>query len=538
MKKSFAILLALAMLLSLAACGGTTSSSGSSPSQSSSSEDSSTPDSSEPSDSSEASTPAGDGRWDTLQTTDEPLLLRVDFHSNTPSMNEEPTEEAPTVFNSSRYLTEDWLADKPNVTVEWTRGKDMSSNETMLEWLAIQMNAQTCPDILFAWGSNFAANGWYTVLDEVIESPNYYEPGNTKWKDMYPDYLWEDSMHVDANGNIVAIPSTVFPGPPTAYYYNTELFAQFNLTPTNDWATFIDMLQPVREAGYVAFAPASFVDNGTWDVQFSLGPYYAISFAEDWDTDGNSIMSSRENTRSLYNGVWYIETNPAVFEMWSHVKDKFTLLCDDGFENIDYWEPWRQGNVAIKEGGIWDYPTHLSDTKRPFDFDLMAPPIIQTSEYVDPVSFTDAGPYMPQPMEAFNVLKAEIQDRPEITVDYAVDFLKYMHTTEHFGMIVEERAGACIGSMKGCPVPAALSDWLARPFPMKPNCSVPSSSTPNGAVTVSKLLESWVKGMIDDDTFKHDYDVAVYNDLMTYIEDQKVEIGEDWELFVPAAVES
>ena len=252
MKKLFAILLALAMLLSLAACGGTTSSSSSS---SSSSEDSSTPsdsESSEPSDSSEASTPAGDGRWDALQTTDENFTLYVDFHTNTPSISEEPTEESPSVFNSTRYLTEDWLADKPNVTVDWTRGKIMGTNEAMLEWLTIQMNALTCPDILFAWGSMYAANGWYMVLDEVIESPNYYEPGNEHWKDMYPDYLWKDSMNVDSNENIIAIPSTVYPGPPTAYYYNTDIFNEFGLTPTNDWDTFIDMMLPVREAGYVA----------------------------------------------------------------------------------------------------------------------------------------------------------------------------------------------------------------------------------------------------------------------------------------------
>ena len=529
MRKLVALILSAVLALSLTACGNDNSSSSSTTSSESGSSSAS---------GSDDSSAAGTGRWDTLKTTNDPLTLLVDFHENTPSINEQPTEENKKVFNSTRYLTEDWLQDKPNVTVEWSRGKDMSSNETMLEWLSIQMNAGTCPDILFAWGSQYAANGWYLFLEDVIESPNYYEPGNTRWKDMYPDYLWEDTMHVDANGNIIAIPSTVYPGPPTAYYYNTEIFEEFELTPTNDWETFIDMMIPVREAGYVAFAPASFVDNGAWDIQFSLGPYYAISYADEWDTDGNRIMSSRENTRSLYNGLWYIESNPAVFEMWSHLKDKFTLLCDDGYENIDYWEAWREGKVAIKEGGIWDFPTHLSDTQRPFPFDLMAPPVIQTSEYVKPVEFTESGPYMPQPMEAYNVLRADVQDRPAEVEDYAVDFLKYMLTTSNFGMIVEERAGACIGAMKGCPVPASLSNWLSRSFPMKPNCSVPSSSTPNGAVTVSKLLESWVKGMIDDDTFKREYDVAVYNDLMTYIEDQKVKVGDDWELYIPKSVEA
>lgn len=412
----------------------------------------------------------------------------------------------------------------------------MGDYATMLEWLTIQMNASTCPDILFAWGSTYAANGWYVLLNDVMESPNYYEPGNEHWKDMYPEYLWKDSMHIDANNDIISVPSTVYPGPPTAYYYNTEIFAEFGLEPTNDWQTFIDMMQPVREAGYVAFAPASFVDSGTWDVQFSLGPYYAISFADQWDFDGDKVMSTREGLQSCYEGVWYIENNPAIFEMWSCVKDKFTLLCDEGYENIDYWEAWRSGEVAIKEGGIWDFPTHLSDTSRPFDFGMMAPTVIQTSEYVVPVEFTEAGPYMPQPMEAYNVLRADVQGRQSYSEDYAVDFLKFMHTTANFSIIVEERAGNGIGAMKGCAVPGSLTEWVSRSFPMKPTCSPPTSYTADGNTQMTRLLQMWVKDMVTDDEFKTQYDEILYNDMMTYIDTQVIELDEAWVLYTPAVV--
>ena len=154
MKKILAALLAVAMLASLAACGGD-----SSQSSSSSSKDSSSAADDSGKGSSEEST-AG-GRFDSLATTDEQVSLLIDFHSFTPSVSETPTEESPTVFNSSRQILASWLEDKPNVTVEWSRGKDMSNNATMLEWMNIQMNAGNMPDILFAWGSSYSTQGWY-----------------------------------------------------------------------------------------------------------------------------------------------------------------------------------------------------------------------------------------------------------------------------------------------------------------------------------------------------------------------------------------
>lgn len=75
----------------------------------------------------------------------------------------------------------------------------------------------------------------------------------------------------------------------------------------------------------------------------------------------------------------------------------------------------------------------------------MAPPVIQTSEYVDPVEFTEAGPYKPQPMEALTIVKASQQGRPEYQEDYVVDFMKFVHTTENLSMIIEERAGDGMG---------------------------------------------------------------------------------------------
>ena len=525
MKKILAVLLAVAMLASLAACGGDSSQSSSSQSSSSSADDSSA------SNGDDSST-AG-GRFDSLQTTDEQVNLLIDFHNFTPSLNDEPTEETPTVFKSSTTILEEWLKDKPNVSVEWSRGKDMSSQAPMLEWMNIQLNAGNAPDILFAWGSSFSTNGWYENLNEVMESKQYYEEGSPVWKDMFPEYLWSDALHVDANGDIVAVPSTVFPGPPTAFYYNTEIFDAVGITPAKDWDQFIADMKKIQDAGYIAFDPnaATSVDAGNWDLQFSMRGY-AVPTQDEWDVDGDGIMSNMEGTRALWKGLFYMQNDPGIVEMWETQKEKYIEVVTVGGEAVNYDQDWIDGKLAVKERGIWDFPVENSNTKRTFEFGMMPPPI-KSSELTGEIEWTEAGPYMPQPMESYNIMKPEIQNRPDYNFDYAVDFLKFTHTTANLGIMVEERNGACMGSVKGCPVPASLSEWYKQSFPKNPNANVVTYRTSDGFTKISKNLESYFIDQISAEDFQKEYDKLLYEDLVTYVEDNSIDTSDWGEIFVP-----
>lgn len=523
MKKILATLLAASLLISLAACGGGSSSSSGSGGQESSVADNGSESSSESS---------TGGRWDALQATEESFTLYADLHESQPTINTEPTEETPVVKVVGQQIADAWLEDKPNVTVEWTRNKIMGGHEAFIEWMTLQLNADTAPDFIFAWGATFADKGWYLDLDEVIQSPNYYEPGNTCWKDMYPDYMWNDAMNVDANGHVVAIPHSVYPGPPTVYFYNKTIFNEIGIEPTTDWHEFEKNMEKVREAGYYAMAMGN-LGRGSWDEQFSLGPYYAWHNRDQWDVDGDGNMTVRESTRALYNGYFYIETNPAIWEMFVLQKDKYIANLDT--QGADAAQLWQDGQLAIKHDGIWGFPTENSNTGRAFDFGMMPPPVVQNSDYVDPVEFTESGPYQPQAMESFTIMKAEIQDRPSYKEDYSVDFLKYVHATENLSMLMEERQGNGIGATKTCAVPQILQDWISKSFPMKPNCSVPGASTTDGTAKINKLMEQWQLDMIDDDTFRAEYDRMLYEDLKLYMEQQQVETDDTWEEYVPAS---
>ena len=163
MKKILALLLALAMMFALVACGGTTTEEPSKPDSSvaeESKEDSSAADEGE--DEGEAA-PAG--RFDALQTTDENLSLLLYWHNLQPTINEEPTEEAPTVRNACRIITNEWLSDKPNVTIDWCQIPEMTE-----EWVTVNYTAGNGPDTLFFWGGKqWVENGMALVLEELAD---------------------------------------------------------------------------------------------------------------------------------------------------------------------------------------------------------------------------------------------------------------------------------------------------------------------------------------------------------------------------------
>ncbi len=514
MKRLLSAVLAAAMLLTLAACGNDNSSSSSqSSSQSSSSETSSGDDS---------SSVAGAGRWDALQTTEETVDLNVTLHNFMPTINTEPTEENPIVKKIAQTLTDSWLEDKPNVNFQWARNITMDD-----EWLTVTYTSGTGPDILFWWGGkDLVDDGWAMTLDEVIQSPNYYEPNSPVWYDMFPEYVFaKGGTCRNDYDQIISIPASLDPGTATAFFYNEDIFEELNLEPTTDFDEFVEMAGTIREAGYVPVAPWG--DPPTcslfsWVSSQCLNPLYtqaACLDVADYDNDGT--MSAQEKARGMWEGKFYLENNPALAEMYDKIFLWFTDVLNEGWDTIDYTQAWQEGKVAMKEDGLWSLPTISSDTKREFDFDLFPWPGTIASDYATKVEYT-TGPYNPTVSVSFNVMNPELQDRPEYNADYCVDYLKYMLTTENLSMMVEELQGEVLGAVKGCRVPAVLNEWFTKEFPKMPNNLVPGRPAliDSNDVEYTAMMEMVVKGMMTIDEFRKQHDELMYKDIQMYVEEE------------------
>lgn len=529
-KTILSVFLALVLLASLAACGGTTSEAGGS-----------------------------GGLIDASNYTandalpQEDVHLSVYLHSYNPSVNEQPTEEAPSVFNSSRYLIETYTSLYPNVDFEIYRSLQVDNRESLLEQMAILVNSSQCPDIFFSWGNTFQSQGWLADFNDILETPNQYEPGNERWKDMYFDYMWENGqMTVDIAGNIVAIPVSAYVPGTVGMFYNKDLFAQYNAEIPKTWQELCDLALMFRENDLVGIAPwpGALLKIDSWDFWSMLCPALSVGF-EACDEDGDEVVSVEEGLRTRAEGWSYAQNHENVKNVFRLYKYKYSVVLEEGFENIDYGQPWNDGKVAMLEDGLWRIPGESSNTKREFDFDIFLHPLVSTDTdvTVDGVrvqlndaskvrvpEMTEAGPEKLGVEIAFNIFKPELQGRPQAVYDYGADFLKFFTATDNLSIMTEERAGSALGATKTCRVPAVLTEWMSQPFPKALIGAIDVMGATSGTTsTRSALLQQYVKSMITEDEFFRQWDAEVYRDFMEYVETNNLDISA-YDVFVPEGV--
>ena len=524
MKKFLALLLALLMLLTLVACGGTTSESSKAESKSS---ESSKKEESKSEESSED--PAAAGRFDALQEVDEQVNLLLYWHNLQPTVNEEPTEESPKVRNACRKITAEWLAAHPNVQVEWCRNLEMNE-----EWVTVNYTAHTGPDTLFYWGGKlWVEREMALILDDIIESPNYYEPGSPIWKDMFPEYLFDGTestkMALNDKNQVVAVPVVMAPGSDTAYYFNKDLAETLGLSDvvaTRSWKQLKENILTAKEAGYTGTVVYNhgfgMESGGSWDAQFSLNAAYLYPMVPDLDYDGDGIADYAESFKKQWEtGYFYMQSNPAVEEYWEEYFWKAHYGLDEGFRDIDYTQPWADGKVLYIEEGLWSIVNYASNTELTFDVGMFPPPYQgpADSEYVCDVEWTDAGPYRPPISTAFNIMNPETQEKPDYIVDYVVDWMKYVMTNDNLSIQIEEGEGV-VGATKNCQVPSMMVDWFKQSFPKKPGgySWVTPGATEATSTERTALYEEYMFGMKNHEEWIKAYDELLYKTMTTYFQ--------------------
>lgn len=530
MKKLLALLLAVAMLMTLVACGGTSSES--------------------------SNTVVDTGNFEAHEMPEDDVTLQVHLQCVNPTVNEEPTEENPDVFNSTRYIGDAYLSLYPNVTLEYFYNFTSTDSATQIEEQTILVNAGTCPDIFFAWGNSLQGTGWLAELNDYMDVPNEYEPGNENWMDMYYDYMWDaDQMTRDAHNNIVSVPFFCHTPGTVGLWYNTELFEEYGVeeVPTT-WQQLVDIALMFKEDGITGYAPwtgnASPIP-GNWDFWSMLCPALAVGY-EAIDEDGDEIVTTAESLKAAVEGWYYAQNNENVQNMFRLYKYKYAVVMDNGVENIDYETPWVQGKVAILEDGLWRVPSEASNTEREFDYGMFMHPYVSTDTNVtvdgvnvvldDPsmvrvAEKTESGPHKLKLAVAYSLMKPELQNRPETQLDWSMDYLKFLSATENLNIIVEECAGARIGATKSVKVPKVLESWMAQSFTITPVGTINVSGFAAGDTTAvrTSLLEQYVKSMITEEEFFAAWDQEWYENIHEYAEEQGFDIS-GYDEYVPENV--
>lgn len=461
------------------------------------------------------------------------IQLVVDLHGYTPSVSRIPTAEDPEVFNSTYYIAEAFMEENPDVEIVWARTKPVGGMDSeVAQWFTTQIAGGTVPAVAFSWGTRYQDRDWYLPLDEFLDDKWEYGGGFETWKDVFRDYLWSSNSVVNARGEIVSIPVTVYPGASTGYFYNKTAFNKAGVKDVPvTWKQFIEATEKLEAAGYVGVAPWMYFDTTTnfdaWVFQSIISPSYAGALIDVIDYDGNGIMSSAEQARACLDGV-FSTSHEYTKDMYSTLKYYYTNMLKKGWASIDYNAPWLNGDVGIREEGLWAIPSENSNVVRAFDYGVFVAPLVSTdsSHYVKEVKYSD-GPYQPGPDLGLNIMKAAVENNPEI-LDAAVRFLKFLTKPENVSLICIENAGV-LGAVKGTGHSNLIDEFISQKFPIKSDAAWPAGFTDEYGDRLNRTFERWVNGEVTDAQFYASVDEFQQKGAQAFVSNMGLDVS-DWNI--------
>lgn len=186
-------------------------------------------------------------------------------------------------------IAADFEAANPGVTIEWIGFPYGQLREQVL----IEASAGNPPDVVQTargWLSDFANSGYFQSLEGLV-SDSYIQ-------DIYPQ-IREDLRY---NDTLYAVPWFYSP---FVMFYNTELFEQAGLDPSNPPATYGEAMEAAQALGELTDADGNSVFGlGVATSSVPVSGASVLSFLMSfgggvWDDDGNIVIDSEENLEAL-----------------------------------------------------------------------------------------------------------------------------------------------------------------------------------------------------------------------------------------------
>lgn len=490
-----------------------------------------------------------------VTSEEEIITIKVAIGSLTPSedMIQSPSNPNPVVI--PYLVAQEFEKENPNIRVEFDRSISYKSKDEWNQYMVTTLSSGRAPDIVYGWNGDMLYKNWYVDLTEYLYTPNEYEEGNTSWKDMFPEYIFNDITSID--GKILGIPVLAFPGSPTVYYYNKEIFESFadpkyRKVPTT-WEELLDLVDYIK-TNYPSITPFGTNKDANikqlannWDMQFVLGPAYGMKIKEQLDYNGDGLFSKEEMALAVLNGDISTTKGPnmeAGRDLWMNIRKKYTQILPRGYASADFEKLWNEGKLAIMEDGMWRMADEIASTRRKDNFEFgMVPAVIidhsttESSEYIAQIEKT-VGPYQPPLQEAYHIVKPSLQQdeakkrNEEKIIDACVKFLKYLTAKENLDEIVAERKGSVLGATIDSKIPTELLEYFENEFPKIDSFRWFAPLTSEGQSNVTRLMEDWLQipypTEAQHNNFFNDLDQIYLEDVKRYAESVGMDISE-WE---------
>ncbi len=189
---------------------------------------------------------SGDGASDpqAARTGRNGSVLRVDLNVYTPGTIPQGIGEPVKI---ARELADEWEAAHPGKRIKYQQLINTGTSEG--EWLKTQLIGGVAPEIMslnaeVVWPD--VDKGWFVPLDEHLERPNPYVPGNERWIDIFTNQALVGAKRAP-DGKLYCIPIDIVE---TGLFYNKDLLTKAGVTEMPEtWQGMLDMLDKVQAAG-------------------------------------------------------------------------------------------------------------------------------------------------------------------------------------------------------------------------------------------------------------------------------------------------
>jgi len=362
-------------------------------------------------------------------------------------MNPDPNAPQVTAMDT---VVNAWMDMHPGVTMELINAPTGDYHD----WIVTQLIGGTGPDIFWRWLgtlNDHADKGQVVILNDWLDMKNPYTPNDSRsWKDQFKA-PYQTSF--SPKGNWGGVPLDLVS---TGLYVNVDMLKEAGVDfdswidkeigSPKSWASFIEGLGQVKDAGFSAIHPGPGVTDQWWiygiltdqlmytwrDTMDKLN-YHELTPMEFQET-----MISQEEVNMRY---WCEDWNPWEEESTREefrIVQEWTDYFPEGWsaEGVAPLDLFLQGELAMYWDGTWQVGTIMQDERRAFEFaSFWLPPVTKetTPVVADP-------PNLPIGVGGYGSITYGINHKVEKdgNVDLCVDFLQYLTTPENIELVVNE----------------------------------------------------------------------------------------------------
>jgi len=455
---------------------------------------------------------------------DEPVKLRIAPQMFTPTEDKTPTEGTPVPRVALDKIIEDYSKENPNVTVEILKAPT-NSQEEYLTWLTTKIASGDAPEITWATDTpqNMVSKGWLLPIDEYLDQPNPYMDAGTKWIDTFTN---EEIIQKHSDGKRYTVPIMQAAGDSTTFFYNIDIFEELDLAVPNTWAEFVAALNKIKDAGYIPIIPT--VENKgptLWQMNQVSIPILTNNLVDEFNYTGAKTpaeMTGDEWVRAIREGV-VSQDKPEVQEVWKQYK-AFAETWPQGWATQDMKPLWQQGKAAIREGGMWELSSELSDTKRTFRWGMFPKPFIASDSTPLAPDYEKQKGFPKNTQAMFNLAIVKPSVEKTGTTEAAVKFLHYLTKADVNEYLVNE-IPAGRPTVDGAATLPLFDGIKESESPILPEINfgmnVWFDSEANDAVR--RNVTNWIAGKMDDKTFFSNIEKAFQTGAGSVIESQKLD---------------